>query len=199
MLRRLVVVASTGASALRACPVASTRKWIKDVVVGLSLCPWAAGALQSGDLRVRQCAVDDAVPRALEVLEEVARTPGATVALALEGACSFPAYLDIVADVDDAIDERGHRGTVQLATFHPDYEFGDDDAAAASHWTNRSPFPVLHLLREEDVSAALEGYEAPDDDAAAEAIWRRNVAVVERIGPEAMRRKVAACAVPRPD
>ena len=120
-----------------------------------------------------------------------------TVALALEGDCDFAAYLAIADAVDGAIDDLGYRGVVQLATFHPAYEFGDAEDGAG-HWTNRSPFPVLHLLREDDVARALAGRDEPDADAAAEAVWRRNVAVVSEVGEAAMRARVAACAVPPP-
>ena len=198
-LRYAALAAASGASALRggACPVASTKKWIVDVVVGMSLCPWAAGAVAHG-LRVERCAVADAVPAAVRELAAVAAAERATVALALEGDCDFAAYLAIADAVDGAIDDLGYRGVVQLATFHPAYEFGDAEDGAAGHWTNRSPFPVLHLLREDDVARALAGRDEPDADAAAEAVWRRNVAVVSKVGEAAMRARVAACAVPPP-
>ena len=88
--------------------------------------------------------------------------------------------------MDDAIDAAGHRGAIQLATFHPEYQFGDAAPDAASHWTNRSPFPVLHLLREADVERALESKDGHD-------VWRRNVAAVEALGAENMERRVRDC------
>jgi len=169
-----------------ACPVQSTRKWIRDVVVGLNLCPWAGAPLQHGDLRIVECAAADALACAQREFDAVAATENATVAIAISDACAFEDYLDLVDAVDDAIDKAGHRGAIQLATFHPDYQFGDAPEDAASHWTNRSPFPVLHLLREADVERALESRDGDD-------VWKRNVAAVEAIGAENMERRVRDC------
>ena len=169
-----------------ACPVQSTRKWIRDVVVGLNLCPWAGAPLQHGDLRIVETTTADALAVATGEFDAVAATENATVAIAINNACSFDTYLDIVDAVDDAIDKAGHRGAIQLATFHPDYQFGDAAPDAASHWTNRSPFPVLHLLREADVERALESRDGDD-------VWKRNVAAVEAIGAENMERRVRDC------
>ena len=169
-----------------ACPVQSTRKWIRDVVVGLNLCPWAGAPLQHGDLRIVESSAEGALACAHREFDAVAKTPNATVAIAINDACSFDTYLDIVDAVDDAIDKAGHRGAIQLATFHPDYQFGDAPEDAASHWTNRSPFPVLHLLREADVERALESRDGDD-------VWKRNVAAVEALGAENMERRVRDC------
>ena len=169
-----------------ACPVQSTRKWIRDVVVGLNLCPWAGAPLQHGDLRIVECAAADALACAQREFDAVAATENATVAIAISDACAFDTYLDIVDAVDDAIDAAGHRGAIQLATFHPDYQFGDAPEDAASHWTDRSPFPVLHLLREADVERALESKDGDD-------VWKRNVSAVEALGAANMERRVRDC------
>ena len=179
-------VASRLHSSDAACPVQSTRKWIRDVVIGLNLCPWAGAPLQHGDLRIVESTTADALACAQREFDAVAKTPNATVAIALNDACAFEDYLDLVDAVDDAIDKAGHRGAIQLATFHPDYQFGDAPEDAASHWTNRSPFPVLHLLREADVERALESKDGHD-------VWKRNVAAVEALGAENMERRVRDC------
>ena len=169
-----------------ACPVKSTQKWIRDVVVGLNLCPWAGAPLQHGDLRIVESTTTDALECARREFDSVAATENATVAIAISDACAFEDYLDIVDAVDDAIDAEGHRGAIQLATFHPEYQFGDAAPDAASHWTNRSPFPVLHLLREADVERALESKDGHD-------VWKRNVAAVEALGAVDMERRVRDC------
>jgi hypothetical protein len=197
LLRRAVSVASLrGAAALApgvaACPVASTRAWIVDVVVGLGLCPWAGKAYASGALAVSAAAASRALPAAVDALEAVAAAPRTTAAVALTGGFGdFGDFLDLCGEVEGEIDGRGLRGTVQLATFHPRYEFGDG-AEEAGHYTNRSPFPLLHFIREDDISAALAAAE-DDPGAAAEAVWTRNVAVVTDIGVGEMQRRVAAC------
>ena len=169
-----------------ACPVQSTRNWIRDVVVKLNLCPWAGSPLQSGDLRVMEACAADALAIARREFDAVAATANATVAIAISDACAFEDYLVLVGLVDDAIDAAGHRGAIQLATFPPDYQFGDAPGDAASHWTTRSPFPVLHLLRERDVERALESKDGHD-------VWKRSVAAVEAIGADDMGRRIRAC------
>ena len=101
-----------------ACPVKSTRKWIRDVVVGLNLCPWAGAPLQHGDLRIVESTTTDALECARREFDAAVATENATVAIAISDACAFEDYLDIVDAVDDAIDAAGHRGAIQLATFH---------------------------------------------------------------------------------
>ena len=166
-----------------ACPVKSTQKWIRDVVVGLNLCPWAGAPLQHGDLRIVESTTTDALECARREFDRCGDAPP-------DGhhrwPCAFEDYLDLVDAVDDAIDAAGHRGAIQLATFHPEYQFGDAAPDAASHWTNRSPFPVLHLLREADVERALESKDGHD-------VWKRNVAAVEALGAVDMERRVRDC------
>ena len=123
-----------------ACPVKSTQKWIRDVVVGLNLCPGRARR-SSTVISASSNPPEDAFDCARREFDAVAATENATVAIAISDACAFEDYLDLVDAVDDAIDAAGHRGAIQLATFHPEYQFGDAAPDAASHWTNRSALP----------------------------------------------------------
>eukprot|EP00752_Nemacystus_decipiens_P015563 g13886.t1 len=99
----------------------------------------------------------------------------------------FEEFLGAAAAVDDFLDDSGLRGTVQLATFHPQYRFEGSDEDDASNYTNRSPYPVLHLLLEDQVSAAVAQVGDP------EKVWQRNVQTTRKLGLEAMRQGVEAC------
>ena len=146
---------------------ATILAWLQKVVIGLKLCPWAASALNAGAIRIRIHPDGDLGALTQTVLEEAAElaampeTSGgrnATVLIGVPRALqSFEdEFLEYAAVVDDLIDELGLRGRVQLASFHPDYTFADSTPEAdVENFTNRSPMPVLHLLRECEVRFCL--------------------------------------------
>ena len=88
----------------------------------------------------------------------------------------FDDYLEFLDDAQTALEEMGLAGEIQLASFHPDYCFEGEPVDAVSHFTNRAPYPLIHLLRETMVSTALETYPNP------ERIPERNIQTLERLG-----------------
>ena len=121
----------------------------------------------------------------LEELDHLQRSPEreiSTTLLVLErGPEDFDDFLSLVDNANDLLDEAGLRGHVQLAHFHPRYRFAAEPAEALSHYTNRSPLPTLHLLRESTLSRVLANYPAP------EAIPARNIARLEALGRDRVR------------
>ena len=103
---------------------------------------------------------------------------------------SFDDYLDLLADAQDLLHESGLEGVIQLASFHPDYRFEGEPVDDAANWTNRSPFPMLHLLREASVELAIAEFGDTD------AIPERNTARLRSLGAEKARARVAACLEP---
>ena len=98
-----------------------------------------------------------------------------------EGLKDFDTYLAVVATVEDALSQSGADGVLQVATFHPDYRFASSTGEGSpGDFTNRSPYPVLHLLREDDVSEAVDRHPDPEGIPAA------NVARLEAMGHEAV-------------
>mmetsp|Transcript_21088 Transcript_21088/g.45966 ORF Transcript_21088/g.45966 Transcript_21088/m.45966 type:complete len:361 (-) Transcript_21088:1804-2886(-) len=156
-----------------------TLNWIKKVVVGLNLCPFAASPLSSNKLSIEIVRGRDAESIAAAVLLElILRTdePGTTVVVAPE--ChpdDFGTYLEIVGFIEDALMvEHELHGRVQLAPFHPLFEFGGSGPGGIDNYTNRSPYPMFHVLREEEVGAAVETLGGD-----AGVIWQRNVKLLE--------------------
>ena len=145
-----------------------TLDWIKQVVIGLNLCPFAASPLASNKLTIETIRGHDAESIAAAVLLELilrVDNPGTTVVVAPE--CSpddFETYLQVLNFIEDIMEEHELVGKVQVAPFHPLFEFGgrsngdggDDDAEGIDNYTNRSPFPMFHVLREEEVGAAVD-------------------------------------------
>lgn len=171
--------------------VDAVRRWIEEVVVGLELCPFAARPLHAGRVRFAQCtaADPDAVVGALDAeLTRLDADPAidTTVLVLTEALPDFDDYNDFLDIADALLEARGLVGTIQIASFHPDYRFADVAADDASHYSNRSPLPLLHLLREDDVGRAVAAHDDPDG------IPERNVARLRALGARALAERLAA-------
>lgn len=166
---------------------AHTRCWIERFVVGLELCPFAAPTLRDNTLRIAVCAQasEEAMARAvLEELDLLQREPEAEVSTSVlvfqHALADFDDYLDFLGLAEALLEECGLEGVVQIASFHPDYCFEgvpEDDVANAS---NRSPYPMLHFIREAGLTRALAHYPDP------ETIPQRNIDRLRALGPEAI-------------
>ena len=145
--------------------VSATKCWVEQVVVGLQLCPFAARPLQLGQIRFKVCSASEAdgIYRALlSEMETLLRLPEAVAETSLfivpQGLCDFDDYLALLYAADQAIPAAGLDGVLQLASFHPEYLFAGADQDDPANFTNRSPYPMFHLIREASLSRALEGY-----------------------------------------
>jgi hypothetical protein len=173
--------------------IEDTRRWIDSIVIGLNLCPFAQRVFKTDRIRY---AVSEA-ETAQELLGDLAReleylavTPITSVETTLlihpRALVDFPDYNDFLDCGEQLIEELGLRGTIQLASFHPDYQFAGADVGAVENYTNRSPYAMLHLLREVSISQV-----AGDPNELLE-IPRRNVETLRSIGKENMLEKLKA-------
>jgi uncharacterized protein len=142
---------------------AAVRHWLETVVIGLNLCPFAAGPFQAGRVRVHVSTCTDEVELLTELQLELARldeTPAAeletTIIAVPDMLADFPEYNDFLDKVDDLLDHFEWSGTYQVASFHPHYQFAGTEPDDVENFTNRSPVPLLHLLREDSVEAAID-------------------------------------------
>lgn len=168
--------------------VTATRLWVERVVVGLHLCPFAGAPAAANRVRyaVSHAVGDDALYRdflreAHHLWEADPAEIETTLLIVPKGLGDFGRYLDILALFEDAVRRVGLEGHLQLASFHPAYRFAGSSADDPANYTNRSPFPMFHLIREAGLQAALESY--PD----AASIPERNVAHLRERGLAAMR------------
>ena len=164
----------------------AVRRWVERVVVGLDLCPFARPVLSR--MRVVESHAEELETLLREVGDEIVRltetdvdTLPTTLVVVPHLLQDFEDYLDAAALVEAAIVQSGLEGTLQLATFHPRYRFGDGPPDDPAHWTNRAPFPVLHLLRESTVTDAVSRHPDPAG------IPERNVAHLRALGVDALR------------
>ena len=167
----------------------SVMAWLESVVVGLNLCPFAAPVLRAdgvriavGDGETAEDGVQLALEEAVRLLEDVDPSVSTTLVALPRGAEDFERFLDIVATVEEALEEAGAGGVLQVATFHPDYQFEGTEPEDVTNYTNRAPVPILHLLREADVEEAVDSHPDP------EGIPERNMARLEELGLEDVRR-----------
>lgn len=170
-------------------PIAATRRWLERAVIGLNLCPFAKAVLVKQ--QVRFVASEAVTPEAL--LEDLARellllrdTPAeatdTTLLVHPHVLRDFLDYNDFLDAADALVAQLDLDGVLQVASFHPDYRFAgsaDDDIA---NYTNRAPYPTLHLLREDSVSRAVTAFPDPD------AIVERNIATLEQLGLDGWRK-----------
>ena len=144
-----------------------TKGWLKEFVIGHNLCPFARKPFESDQVRFvcsdaqGDSALLHALAQEFELLlrDSTIETTLFIVPNALE---TFTTYWDFVELADALIESLGLVGVFQLATFHPQYQFEGSEPSAPENRTNRSPYPMLHVLREESLSKAIESY--PDVD-----------------------------------
>lgn len=176
---------------------AQTRRWLTEFVVGLNLCPFARPMLDSEQLRIAVCAEADLALLQRSFLSEldlIQSKPESDIATSLlvftDALTDFDDYLDFLALAQELLGDAGLEGLVQLASFHPDYRFEGEAEDAPSHFSNRSPYPTIHLIREDMLERVL--LEFPDP----EGIPGRNIATLEELGSEELERRWQALAKP---
>ncbi len=171
--------------------IAHTKNWIIDVVVGCNFCPFAAREVKRNSIFFEVIEGDQ--PDVLRFLKESLEKMDddqaiETMFLILPHQFnSFDTYLDLVDAAERHLKKYGYEGIYQVASFHPDYIFSGSEPNDAANYTNRSPYPMLHILREESVSRVIDGH--PDTLM----IPDNNVAFARGKGIEYMQRLRAAC------
>lgn len=179
-------------------PLAQTRAWVDLAVIGLNLCPFAKGPQIKGQVRyVLSAATDREALRAdLDAeLRHLAATPIETTETTLlvhpQVLQDFFDYNGFLDEAEAAVAELGLEGEIQVASFHPQYQFAGTDARDIENATNQSPYPMLHLIREASIDRAVRAF--PE----AEAIYEVNIETMRRLGPEgwaALCRRIKAAA-----
>ena len=162
-----------------------TRQWLEKAVIGLNLCPFAKAPHVKNLVRI---SVSQArhLDGFLEDLDRELQLLGDTPADELETTLLvhptlFPDFdtFNQMLDIADAAGvDNGLEGIIQIAPFHPDFQFEGTDSDDIGNYTNRSPYPTLHLIREDSIAKAAQAF--PD----ASAIFERNIALLEKMGHE---------------
>ncbi|MGA9025862.1 MAG: DUF1415 domain-containing protein [Steroidobacteraceae bacterium] len=163
--------------------IAETRRWLERSVIGLGLCPFAARVYDAGLVRFRLSRRRSAAGLLSDLCGELLRLnqqdPGeceTTLLIHPFVLTRFADYNEFLEVCDGALRRLGLEGEVQIASFHPDYRFADTNPGDIENFTNRSPYPMLHLLREASVERAAASVADPDE------IYRRNIRTMRALG-----------------
>ena len=174
--------------------LAETRAWVDRAVIGLNLCPFAKAPQVKGQVRyVASAATDPAALLAdlVAELERLAEAPAEKIETTLlihPGVMTdFAEYNDFLEIVDATVEELDLDGILQVASFHPDYQFEGTAPGDVENATNRSPYPTLHLLREDSIDRAVAAF--PE----AEAIYETNIDTLQRLGAAGWGQLQAQC------
>lgn len=173
-------------------PIAATRQWLERAVIGLNLCPFAKAVYVKQ--QVRFVLSDASTPEALleQLAEELlllrdtsTEEIDTTLIVHPDVLQDFLDYNDFLDNADAAVGALELEGVLQVASFHPAYQFAGTAPDDIGNYSNRSPYPTLHLLREDSVSRAVEAF--PEADS----IVDRNVETLDRLGLEGWRKLFA--------
>jgi hypothetical protein len=169
--------------------IEATRTWLAKAVIGLQLCPFAPEPYLNNRVRYhvseqRSCAgLLEELSNELQALQEADPLQCETTLLIHPRVLNdFGDYNEFLGDCEQAVERLGFSGELQIASFHPLYRFAGAGAHDIENYSNRSPYPMLHLLRERSVARAVATFEGID------AIGTRNMATLRRLGHEGWRR-----------
>ena len=161
-----------------------TRRWIEKAVIGLNLCPFARSVYVKNQVRIvvsRARHVDAFLDELDRELDLLANTPAEEIdTTLLVHPALFPDFFvfnDFLNVVDEVVAEHDLEGVIQVASFHPAFQFEGVDVDDISNFTNRAPYPTLHLLREDSVERAVAS-----DGGNADEIVERNIRTLEALG-----------------
>lgn len=168
-------------SSSKASYINKTRAWLYHFVLGLNLCPFAKLPFQQSRIQYEVVLSEDSgqllktLAASLAFLKEHSKIE-TTLIIHPNALLDFYAYLDFLEVAEALLIDLGYEGIFQVASFHPNYQFSGTNIEDVENYTNRSPYPMLHLLREDSVTKAAEFY--PN----VEGIPNRNIATLKALG-----------------
>ena len=172
--------------------ITHTDNWIKNVVIGCNFCPFAAKALIKKTVRYVVVENTDfktgltTLAKEFEFLNDNLNIE-TTFIIFSEGFTDFLQYLDLVEKGERLLTKENYDGVYQLASFHPQYLFAGSNENDPANYTNRSPYPMLHILREDSITKALENFDDPDS------IPEKNIDFAKTKGIQYMKMLAASC------
>ena len=165
--------------------IAATRRWVDRAVIGLNLCPFAKGVQTKGQVHYAVSPATDGQELLDDLKSELHALHAAdpaqrdtTLLIAPQVFADFLDFNNFLDRADRLLRKMRLGGDYQIASFHPQFLFADADADDMSHYTNRAPYPILHLLREASIDRAVEAF--PD----AALIFEKNMQTLRALGVE---------------
>lgn len=181
--------------------IQATQQWLEKAVIGLNLCPFAKAPNAKGQIRIAVSFakhldafledVDAEIQRLLATSPEELETTLLVCATLFD---DFLLFNDMLDAADAALDDNQAVGIVQIAPFHPQFQFADTEADDISNYTNRSPYPTLHFIRESSIEKVAQAFPDPA------VIFERNIQTLQQMGHEGWEKLgIAGCPVHHKD
>ncbi|WP_256077474.1 DUF1415 domain-containing protein [Massilia sp. YIM B04103] len=172
-------------AAERDAVIAATEEWLEKAVIGLNLCPFAKSVHVKKQVRYvvsEATTPEELLEQLMDELQLLADTEPEKVDTTLlihpHVLSDFEDYNEFLDVADAALEDMQLVGELQVASFHPDYQFADTEKDDIGNYTNRSPYPTLHLLREDSIDRAVEAFPEAED------IFEKNIETMEKLGHE---------------
>ena len=163
--------------------IADTRRWLERAVIGLNLCPFAKAVHVKAQVHYAVCLSEapadilrDLDHELSALVERTASERETTLLMIPRGFADFLEFNAFVARCHRQLRRSGLEGQIQLADFHPDYVFADAEPQDPGNFSNRAPYPTLHLLREDSIARAVEAFPDPED------IYEENIRRLRQLG-----------------
>ena len=143
--------------------ITAVKQWLEKTVIGLQLCPFAKSVFDADKIRYTVSNSRDTEALMLELHDELKRLDDVpeletTLVIINQQLSDFEAFNQTLDYIDDMLDQYGWSGIFQVASFHPYYQFADTKIDDRENWTNRSPYPIFHILRESSLELAIESF-----------------------------------------
>jgi hypothetical protein len=169
-----------------------TQSWVSSVIIGHNYCPFAKREVENETVRyqvIHEKSLDSSLAKIISECRylDQNKTTETTLLIFPEELKNFNTFLDFLTLAEEELHAKGYEGIYQLASFHPEYCFQGADEDDPANYTNRSPYPMLHLIREASIEKALEHYPSP------EAIPERNIEFARSQGLETMKQLLNEC------
>lgn len=163
----------------------ATTEWLEKAVIGLNLCPFAKAPHNKGQIRIHvsfakhlDAFLEDVDAEIRRLLDTPAETLETTLLVCATLFDDFLMFNDMLDAAEQAIEDNGATGIVQIAPFHPQFQFDGTDADDIGNYTNRSPYPTLHFIREDSIEKAAQAFPDPA------VIFERNIETLQKMGRE---------------
>lgn len=172
--------------------IEQTRCWIKKVIIGLNFCPFAKRVFDRNTIRyavINGNSLDHNLQALIDecIILDSDESIETSLLMFPNTVADFYSFLDFLELANTLMADQGYQGIYQLASFHPDYCFEGEPDGDPANFTNRSPYPMLHLIRETSIEQALQHYPDP------EAIPERNIELARSKGLATMRELLNSC------
>jgi hypothetical protein len=170
----------------------ATKLWLNTVIIGYNLCPFAKREQDRASIRFtvdHQVNVEDCLQNLIHECEWLDNDTNieTTLLIYAHAFATLDDYLDFLAIAEALLHEQGYEGVYQLASFHPDYCFEGASLDDPANYTNRSPYPMLHLIRETSIEWAVSNHPDPDN------IPQQNIELTRKLGLAKLQSLLAAC------